>query len=470
MSRSKLIVFTLLVAVLGWSFLPTDLTKASQWKEPVQRDSQQKVGESVIKKREFQFADNDKYWMRQITAEENGQPHRFTIPINQNYATFRYRDLTEDNQPYWKVINLRDVSELPVTPGFIESPGTYLWIGEPVVYKELGRGTIETLPEEVLPIEVSQTPNGLQLEVRLPQVENSVSEIWALESREPIVHWADQSTELAWLRLDLTRNAKWLYNGYYYKSPTTYDPTAENGFWRIPENYVAASLLQMDGSEAADKMAYVMLRTSLEQQEQEGYWKTLPRSEWLWEDYGIEEGFYDTRFNTGAALQMLRGCIQYDDERFCESARRYADFFHDYARDNHYVVEGERPGWLVADYTGPNEHADTHVSLNHQLAELNFLYRFYSRFGREIDRELADLMLTGVVNLGEKWVRENGDLHYAYFPDGSFDRPDYPYLTYNDLLETQELYQELYGAEEATIARLLESKRNWMIRNNVSNR
>lgn len=93
----------------------------------------------------------------------------------------------------------------------------------------------------------------------------------------------------------------------------------------------------------------------------------------------------------------------------------------------------------------------------------------YLAFGRTADKELADTMLAGVVNLGDKWILDNGDLHYAYFPDNSFGRPDYPYLTYNDLLETQQLYKELYGKEEKTIARLLESKRGWMIKNNVSN-
>ena len=469
MSKSKLIVFTLLVAFLGWSFLPQDGTNAGQWREPGLSDTQEDIGDSVLKKREFQFADGDKYWMRQITAEENEQPYVLTIPINENYATFRYREFSSDNKPYWKVINLRDVSTLPIAPGFIEAPGKYLWIGEPIIYKELGRGTVETQPEKVLSIEVEQTGSGLKLVIPLPRRAGYVSEIWALESREPIVRWGDESTDQAWLSLDLAQNAKWLYGGYYYKSPSTYEPTAENGFWRIPENYVLASLLQMNGSEAADKMAYVMLRASLEQQEREGYWKTLPRSQWLWEDYGIAEGFYDTRFNTGAALSMLKGCIQYDDQKFCESARRYADFFHDYANSNHYVIDGEQQGWLIEDYTGENDHARTHVSLNHQLAEINYLYRVYLAFGRTADKELADTMLAGVVNLGDKWILDNGDLHYAYFPDNSFGRPDYPYLTYNDLLETQQLYKELYGKEEKTIARLLESKRGWMIKNNVSN-
>ena len=461
------IVLALIVAVAGWSVVPQDGIQAGQWKEPVKQERQEKIGDSVLKKREFAFADGDRYWMHQVTADEEESPYVQAIPLGGKYAAFRYRAFTEAGQPFWNVVNLSEISTLPVAPGFIEAPGKYIWIGEPVVYRELGRGTVETLPEKVLPIDVVHTPAGLELQIRLPREPGSVSEIWALESQEPIVRWGDPNLDQAWLSLDLTKNAKWLYGGYYYKSPGSYEPTAENGYWRIPENYVLASLALMDGNEAADKMAYVMLHASLQQQEPEGYWKSLPRSQWLWEDYGIDAGFYDTRFNTGAAMQMLKGCIRYGEEAFCESARRYTSFFHRYAQFHHYPVKRESPGWLVADYTGTNADAETHVSLNHQLAEINYLYHFHLHFGRAVDRELADKMLAGVANLGEKWIRDDGDLHYAYFPDGTFGLPDYPDLTYKDLLETQKLYTALYGKEEKTISQLLASKRDWMMRNNI---
>ncbi|MCM3079093.1 hypothetical protein [Brevibacillus invocatus] len=468
MSR-RILPLLALLAVLVTGLFTSDVPTNANSKMPIQKDTLDIMGGSILKKREFRFEDGDTYWMNQVSADYNDQPYVITIPLREEFATFRYREFSqgEDKKPYWNIVNLRDVTTLPVAPGFIETSGKYIWIGEPIVYKELGNGTVETFPGMELPIEVVQTSRGINLEIRLPQRAGYVSEIWAMESREPLVRWGEYSLDQVWLSLDLTQNAKWLYNGYHYKSPTTYEPTAENGYWRIPENYILRSFLFTGGSKAASNMGYVMLKTSLEQQEEDGHWKTLPLSQWLRDDYGIPDGFYDTRFNTGAANLMLKGCTLYEDQDFCESALQYADYFQRHAKANHYVIEGPRTGWLVEDYASTTPHLRTHVSLNHQLAEVNYLYSLYQKFGRPQDKELADTMLAGATNLGEKWILENGDLHYAYFPDGTFARADYPYLTYNDLLETQRLYKALYGWEEPTLARLIESKWGWIQRNNI---
>lgn len=467
MSRRILFLLAVLVVAAAGIFTVNVPTNANP-KKPIQRDTLDIEGSAILKKREFEFEDGTTYWMHQVTAEADEEPYSIRIPLREEFAAFRYRELSsgEDKKPYWRHLNLQEVKTLPVAPGFIEAAGKYIWIGEPIVYRELGNGTVEAMPGMEIPIEVVQTSRGITLEIRLPKRAGYVSEIWAMESKEPLIQWREGSLEQIWLSRDLTQNAKWLYNGYHYKSPSTYEPTAENGFWRIPDNYILHSLLFTGGGKAAEHMAYVMLRTSLEQQEPDGHWKTLPLSQWLRDDYQIPAGFYDTRFNTGAAEKMLEGCKRYDEPDFCESARKYADYFHRHAQANHYTVEGQT-GWLVADYASTQPHKDTHVSLNHQLAEINYLYSFYQAFGRPEDKDLADIMLAGVVQLGKKWILPNGDLHYAYYPDGTFARPDYPYLTYNDLLETQQLYKEIYGQEEPVIAQLMASKWDWIVRNNI---
>jgi hypothetical protein len=465
--RRLLLVFTLFAIMVTGLYLYDVPTNANP-RMPIQNDTLEVVGGSILKKREFIFEDGDKYWMNQLTADYDDQSYVITIPLREEYATFRYAEHPGNNQaPYWNIIDLRDVTTLPVTSGFIETSGKYIWIGAPLVYKELGKGTIDAKPGMEQPIEVVQTSKGISLEIRLPQRAGHVSEFWAMESSEPLVEWGKHSLDQVWLTLDLQRNAKWVYNGYHYKSPSTYEPTGENAFWRIPENYVLRSFLFTGGSKAASNMGYVMLKTTLEQQEPEGHWKTLPTSQWLRDDYGIPAGFYDTRFNTGAAILMLKGCTLYQDESFCESALKYTDYFHRYANSKHFVINGAKVGWLVEDYASISPDKPTHVSLNHQLAEINYLYRAYYVFGRPQDKDLADKMLAGVTNLGNKWILKNGDLHYAYFPNGTFGRADYPYLTYNDLLETQRHYKILYGVEEPTLARLISSKWGWIQKNKV---
>lgn len=469
----KRVSMLLVIATLLTSFMfAPDETSADDgprpWTKPVEKETSEAIKGGTHKKQEIKFGDGGLYWIHQLTAQQNQQPYVVKIPVRGDQATFRYRAIAENKQPYWAIVPLRDLHTLPLASGFIETEGKSIWVGAPIVYAPMGNGTINEKKDMALPITVRKSAGGYVLEASLPIRAGHVSEMWALESPEPLVVWGQEKLDSIWLNLDVTDNAKWLYDGYYYKSPSTYVPYTDTSYWRIPENYVLHSFMYTGGSKAAREMGYVMLKASLKQQDQLGYWKSLPRSEWLREDYGITEGFYDTRFNTGAASLMLQGCTQYQEAEFCESTQRYALFFQQHAVGNHYVIEGVRPGWLVADYALVGKPSDTHVSLNHQLAEINFLYRSYLQFGNPTDKDLADIMLGGVVNLGSKWIVQNGDLHYAYYPNGSFGRVDYPYLTYNDLLETQQLYSQLHGMEDATLAKLIESKLAWMKQNNVA--
>lgn len=49
-------------------------------------------------------------------------------------------------------------------------------------------------------------------------------------------------------------------------------------------------------------------------------------------------------------------------------------------------------------------------------------------------------MVRGIEQSELLWYKSDGDLNYSYKPDGTCSGQDYPYLTYNDLLELQRLY------------------------------
>jgi hypothetical protein len=470
MIRSFSLFAMLLATMLITSLLPR-AASAPQPGIPVVTEANLARAWGTLHEKTYAFPNGDRYWVKRLEAGTHDQPYTFSLFLSGQTGTFRYIRYADGDpqKPVWSVVNLEETAQLPNAPGFLETPDRHVWIGAPIVYRPLGRGTIEEKREHFLPIAVHKQAGGFALEIRMPVQAGLVSEMWALESSHPLVPWEREQFASIWLALDLQRKAKWLYDGYYYQSPSTYVPSSPDAYWRIPENYVLRSLLFTGQSRAAEDMAYVMLDTSLQNQEAEGYWKTLPLSEWLWQEYGIPDGFFDTRFNTGAAELMLEGCRQYRDTRFCQAAQKYAAFFRDYAARHHFVVDGVNLGWLVADYAHPGGNQKTHVSLNHQLAEINFLLNMYVQFGNPTDRELAAIMLNGVVNLGPKWVAPNGDLYYARFPDGSFGRTDYPYLTYNDLRETQRLYWTVYGREEPELDRLIRSKRAWMDANGVVN-
>jgi len=116
-------------------------------------------------------------------------------------------------------------------------------------------------------------------------------------------------------------------------------------------------------------------------------------------------------------------------------------------------------GILVEDYSHPDGNLPTHISLNHQLAEILFLYE--TRDPTAI--ETAEQMLRGIEDTVQYWIRADKNLHYACYPNGTFGGVDYPYLTYNDLLA---LNTYLGGNE--SLERLMEAKRMWMDKNNIT--
>ncbi|MGG1661491.1 hypothetical protein [Brevibacillus sp. NRS-1366] len=425
----------------------------------------------TIVEQKYEFPNNDLYWLKKIEAQKNSAPYVFHLRVPGKNGVFRYNEY-QDNQlekSNWKIINLNDVTYLPLSTGFIETDNKNIWISMPSVYANLGKGTIEEKFDLQKKIQVMEDEEGYVLEITLPVYQGLISEIWALESNDTLVRWDYGRMSDIWLALDLNRRGKWSYDGYYVKSPSSYLPYNTNSFWRIPENYILKSFIYTGESRIAEDMGYVMLGTALQSQEKEGYWKTLPMSTWLQKDYGIEDGYFDTRFNVGQADLFLEGCKTYKEEKFCNATQQFAHYFRNHAEKHHFDVKGSNVGWLVEDYAHPKGNHPTHVSLNHQLAEINYLYKMYRYFNDNDYKVLAEKLLYGVENIGGRWITPSGDLHYAYFPDGSFGRTDYPYLTYNDLLETQKLHREIYGTENVTLNQLIQSKKIWIQSNDIKN-
>ena len=62
----------------------------------------------------------------------------------------------------------------------------------------------------------------------------------------------------------------------------------------------------------------------------------------------------------------------------------------------------------------------------------------------------------------------DGNLIYAYMPDASMGLDDYPYLTYNDLLDVQHDLQRIKGSKDPDIEHLIKTKKLWMVKNNIN--
>ena len=420
-----------------------------------------------VRVKEVQFPNGDLYWMKQYEFKSNiNRPLTGQFEIPGKGGTFKYVAV-EEGQRVWKTIPLQ--GKLPLVAGFVDTTEAHWYISYPTNFITNDQFSTLTEVEGAIPVEVTEREEGYTLIYSLQQIAGTVGEMWATESAEELVPWSENpNMEPVWSLLDMSREGKWSWNGMHVKTPSTYQPTGSLVYYRFPDNFIARSFVRTGGSRIAENLGWVMLDQAIENQNEQGYWPTGPKSLWLWKDYRIGPHFFDTRFNTDFARLLLDGYAKYGDERFLESSLRYAKWLMNHANTRGYFMRQEEEiGVLVSDYAHPNVHKKTHVSLNHQLSEINYFFDLYRLTHQPYYQTYAKNMLNGIKWTREKWLKKNGDLEYGLL-NGVGMGQDYPYLTYNDLWETQKILEEIYGSRDADLDFLMQVKKKWMDLNNIS--
>ena len=140
----------------------------------------------------------------------------------------------------------------------------------------------------------------------------------------------------------------------------------------------------------------------------------------------------------------------------------YADFLVEQAKNGN-IIEVPKGGYFVTDYYSPQQIKKTHVSLNHALGEMNFLLEAYQQTKEESYLDVARNMRRGIENTGEKWLRENGDLWYQVNGDFIFEGTDYPLLTLEDLLKSQQSWEAVGEKRSEIFDRLIRSKAEYLV-------
>ncbi len=460
MSKPHLVAFLLFIFLQLSAFGRSSVPESEASNLPRKSVESHQFENGVVHTKKVIFPNGDRYWMKRFEfASDKEQPFTWTLSLAGRDGTFRYVERAPTASA-WNVIPMP--ASLPQPSGFLKTSDVNMLFNASNFYVKDRYGTIEQQPNP-LPIDVTTTDHGYEIHIHFPQKKYYIAEIWGLESNQDLVDWSSNpNVETIWLSIDLQEHSKWSWDGYYVKTPQTYTPHSPTMFWRLPANYAAHSFILTGGSRAADDLGWVMLDTILPNQNQEGYWETMPRSEWLWTDYGIGAGFYDTRFNTDIAILLLKGYQKYGDQNFYDAAAKYSYYLLKHIDLHHEINFGEAEGWLISDYSWKQPHKKTHVSLNHQLHEMNFLYEMYLETNQEFYREIADTLLYGVKNTKDKWIKPNHDLHYAYLGNGKVGLQDYPFLTYNDLVASQKILLRIYGRIDPDLAELMAHKKQWM--------
>lgn len=349
---------------------------------------------------------------------------------------------------------------------YIDTDQTHMVLSVPGVYtNKFENNTLEYRPEFEQKVDIVKTATGYSINFSFPINAETIGEIWYLQSGNALADW-NNSTHFDTLKQDLALNRRFSWDGYYFPTPSNYTPYSKTMLYRQPSDYAGASFARYGSFPAAFDLGFVFTYTCMNNQNEMGYWATGPKSGWLAADFSIGANFYDTRFNTDFAESLLYAYKRYNNDEFLFAATKYCEFFIEHANTKSYVTENG--GLLVQDYGYEQGHIDTHVSLNHQLAELNFLYTMYQTTREEKYKNVADKMLKGIVDTQDQWVLSDNNLNYALHYTGTTNKmEDYPYLTYNDLINTKVLYKAIYGKENATVEYLIKCKKQWMDENSI---
>lgn len=317
---------------------------------------------------------------------------------------------------------------------------------------------------------------------------SEIGEFWYIVSENTDDKFYDMDDEYTKTALRINEMSKdeirLCHDGFYFKAPTTYTPYRENMLYKQPSCYTGVSFARYGQSPLLDELGYAIMRLSLQNQNEKGFWPTTLTVDWLKSDFNIKNNFYDTRFNTDMATGLVTTYEKYHDKYFLNALFRYTEYFINHAQTLN--IESTN-GILVRDYAGDENSLKTHSSLNHHASEiiyLNFLYDMLRTLDEEtkmyfqnyefvkdpeIISTLSSKMLKGIEDTEDFWIMKNGNLRYAYGYTGTSNTMlDYPYLTYNDLLILNNQIKEKNGEGNEVIERLMTSKKLWMDENNIT--
>ncbi|MGE8005098.1 hypothetical protein [Lysinibacillus sp. NPDC093216] len=335
-------------------------------------------------------------------------------------------------------------------------------------YENGDKSVVRELTSENKDLKLMNDDNGLTVTLPLQSEGNDLSENWVLISQEPLFkkeealnEWINESTK------QYKEMNKWYTaEGPYSKLPWSIEPETKLGYGR--------NLVRVQDKKALnyyettqERYFYDLLLNSVAnlfifQGDKKGLWETEYTSTWLKKDYGIQAPYTDTRHNENVALFLKKTGNMLDIKELKNSTITYADFLVNQTKNGN-IIEVPKGGYLVTDYYSPQQTKKTHTSLNHALGEMNYLLESYQQTKEKSYLDVARNMRQGVENIGEKWLRENGDVWYQVNSDFTFEGIDYPLLTLGDLLKSQQSWEVVGEKRSEMFDQLIRSKAQYLV-------
>ncbi len=348
---------------------------------------------------------------------------------------------------------------LPNTVNYIDGNNNHMRLGRVFLEKNIGK-TVVSVEKIVQDIQL-MFEDEMVYQYTLPVMTGYSTKVDGMLSLEELCDKKIQLNLDTLSVMDLANEKYMWVDGVYYENPMKYEPSAVNDFYRTPSAlHMRACYWVVDKGSIFKTYGISLMYTYMQLYNDKKYIPTQPKSGWLYEDYGIVDNFYDTRFNTDTVSALLHMQKIYPDDEVKQAIDNYFAFFMNYVQNNSFYVDGNI---FVADYmnySGKNK-AMPHCSLNHMLEEMTVLYRYYLLYENKEAFDLAEQFLESIKLTKDRWIRSNGDLYYCVTEDGRFIKDDYPLVTYNDLNRGKYYLEKVYGEVPRDYLDILESKEKW---------
>ena len=418
---------------------------AIYWEQYIGQNS----GENLI----YYLSNGDIFW-QQIADKDTPKT---SWQIHSTCCTARYYDKQKEE---WVVLQDPDRDKFSTTL-FLSFDHLELILVPPLAYEEMENSCLRSLVHQDGAVTINRIKEGdWQVTISWPtflRKNNGLRYWWVFASDQELIDWSNPTLSFIWSGYSFTDELRWCGDGLYQEAPADYQPGGKGVFFLNPATYIPARFILTGGSRAADGIGVIMLDIVRRKYNEEGYIPVSTSSGWLYQDYNIGPGYFDTRWNTDLAQAYFVAGRKFQVPDFTKTALRYAAFLKKHIQEEGFSLP-ERQGILPPDYGWYGAHKTTHASLNHVLAEALFFYQ------TEVKEyiNVADQLILAIEEIGTDWLLPDGNLQYGFCLDGSTVGVDYPYLTYNDLYAIQAYYNSVHRAPSVILTLLMESKRAWM--------
>lgn len=339
------------------------------------------------------------------------------------------------------------------------------------VYENEDKSIVRELTSENKALAINYNNNGLVVTLPLHSLGNDISENWLLVSQEQL--FRNEEVLNRWISVNAKQykevNKWYTAEGPYSKLPWSIEPGTKLGYGR---NLVRVQDVRALNhyKKTEERYFYDLIINSVANlfvfhRDKKGLWETEYTSTWLKNNYGIHAPYIDTRHNENIAIFLKEVGDVFGIKELKDANITYADFLVNQVK-NGGILEIPQGGFLITDYYSPHQIRKTHVSLNHALGEMNFLLETYLQTKETTYLDVAKNMRLGIENIGDKWLRENGDVWYQVNSDFTFEGTDYPLLTLGDLLRSQDAWEAVGEKRSELFDQLILSKAKYLVESN----